>query len=138
VVPNVRLGDLETGGIAPALYALIERGAVRRPDLVEGLETELELRFTEGWPPVCVTFSAEGVVVSDGAAEDPETAITASLPQLVALAAAPHVKGFPDPRKGRGRAALGAIARNEVRIEGSKTLARRLLSLLSVEVESGR
>lgn len=137
-MPSVCLGDLEDGGIAPALFALIDRGAVRRPDLVGDLDAELELRFTEGWPPVGVAFSAEGIVVADGPAQAPDTTITASLPQLVALAAAPHVKGFPDPRQARGRAALGAIVRSEVRIDGSKALARRLLTLLSVEIQSGR
>ena len=137
-MPTVRLGDLKPGGIAPAVFALVDRGAVRRPDLVDGLHAELELRFLEGWPPVRVGFAGNEIVVADGPAEAPQTAISASIPQLVGLAAAPHLKGFPDPRHRRGREALGLIARKEVRIDGSMALARRLLALLAVEVEAGR
>jgi hypothetical protein len=129
-VPPVRLGMLEAGGIAPAVHALVEQGASRRPGLAEAMAGEVELRWAEGWPSVRIWFGGAAIVVADGRSERPDLVVTAALPDLVAVTAAPLVGGVPKPTDQRGRAALRALARGDVRLEGSRTFGRRLLTLL--------
>jgi hypothetical protein len=129
-VPPVRLGALLDGGIAPAVHALVEQGVVRRPELAEAMDGEVELRWNEGWPSVRIWFGRRAVVVSDGRPSAPDLVVSAALPDLVAVTAAPLVGGVPKPTDPRGRAALRALARGTVRLEGSRQLGRRLLTLL--------
>jgi hypothetical protein len=130
IVPRVRLGTLEEGGIAPAVHALVEQGVARRPDLAEAMEGEVELRWAEGWPSVRIWFGRRAIVVADGRPERPDLVVSATLPDLVAVTAAPLVGGVPKPTDQRGRAALRALARGQVRLVGSRTFGRRLLTLL--------
>jgi hypothetical protein len=132
----VELGHVDPNGIAPSLYALVERGAARRPRIVATMRGTVELRFKEKFTPVRIEFSDDDVVVEDASQdqerERPDLVIQGSLPDIVQLAAAPLVGGLPKLTHKRGRAALASVAGRRVKIEGSPLLARRLLKLLEI------
>ena len=68
----VRLGHQSEGSIAPALFALVERGAARSPHAADGLRGRVELRFDEGYPAVSVAPDSDGcLVVEDVHSESP-------------------------------------------------------------------
>ncbi len=131
----VRLGHQAEGSIAPALFALVERGAARSPHAARELRGRVELRFDEGYPPITVAPDAEGgLVVEDAHDESPRPSSwsRARCPSVLGLATVPRAAGLPSFRDPRGRAALAAIARGGVRLEGSKLLGRRLLALIEL------
>ena len=132
----MKLGYVDPNGIAPSLYALIERGAGRRPRIVSAMRGTVELRFKEKFTPVRIEFADAHVLVEDAPADQagqrPDLVIQGSLADIVQLAAAPLVGGVPKVTDKRGRAALARVAGRRVKIEGSPTLARRLLKLLEI------
>ena len=135
--PQVRLGALTPGGIAPSVYALVERGAGLRPRLAGAVRGEVELRYAEGFAPTRIAFGDDGVVVEDvdeagGRPRAPDVVIVAPLAVLVQLAAAPLAGGVPKPTSARGRAALATVASGQVRVVGNRPLARRLLQVLAI------
>lgn len=128
---------LVPGGIAPSVYALVERGAGRRPGLAASIRAEMELRYAEGFAPTRIEFGPDGVLVEDVDEASPrpraaDVVIVAPLPVLVQLAAAPLAGGLPKPTTARGRAALATVASGRLRVVGSRALARRLLQLLQI------
>lgn len=129
-MPEVRLGALADGGLAPAIMAIVERGVARRPDQARALEIEVELLMEEGYPPVRIVFSEEVVLVEDGPAQAPALRISGALSDLVALLVAPLLAGVPSPVDARGRAALGMFASRRVRIEGGFGLMRGFLGVV--------
>jgi hypothetical protein len=129
-VPEVRLGALADGGLAPAIMAIVERGVNRRPDRARALAIEVELRMEESYPPVRIVFDPDGVLVEDGPARAPALRISGALSDLVALLVAPLMGGVPSPMNARGRAALGMFASRRVRIEGGLGLTRRFLAVI--------
>lgn len=128
--PQVRLGALLEGGLAPAIMAIVERGAQKRPALARSLRAEIELKTEESYPPVRIVFGERAVVVEDGAAVAPDLRVSGSLPDLVHLMVIPLLAGIPSPINTRGRAALGMVAGGRVRIEGRLGLMRRFLTLI--------
>ena len=128
--PEVRLGTLAEGGLAPAIMAVVERGVARRPDEARALGIEVELRMDEGYPPVRIVFGEDVVLVEDGPCAAPELRISGSLPDLVALMIAPTVGGVPSPLDARGRAAIALFASRRVRIQGKLGLLRSFVSLI--------
>lgn len=86
----------------------------------------------EGYPPVRIRFDERSVLVEDGPGEQPDLLISGALPDLIGLLASPAVRGVPMPVNARGRAALGMVALGRVRVEGSMTLVRRVLSVIRV------
>jgi hypothetical protein len=74
--PEVRLGALTEGGLAPAIMAVVERGVMRRPEKVRALGIEVELRLEEHYPPVRIAFGRDVVVVEDGPALAPALRIS--------------------------------------------------------------
>lgn len=128
--PDVRLGTLAEGGLAPAIMAIVERGVARRPDQARALGIEVELRMEESYPPVRIAFGEESVLVEDGPALEPALRINGALSDLVALLVAPLLGGVPNPIDARGRAALGMVASRRVRIQGGLGLMRSFLGVV--------
>jgi hypothetical protein len=128
--PEVRLGTLIEGGLAPAIMAIVERGVTRRPAQARALGIEVELRIEEGYPPVRIVFGPDFVLVEDGPGSAPALQISGALSDLVALLVAPLFVGVPNPIDARGRAALGMFASRRVRIQGGVGLMRRFLGVV--------
>jgi hypothetical protein len=129
-VPEVRLGALADGGLAPAIMAIVERGVSRRPEQARALGIEVELRMEESYPPVRILFADAEVLVEDGPAQAPALRISGALSDLVALLVAPLLGGVPSPMDARGRAALGMFASRRVRIEGGLGRMRSFLGVI--------
>lgn len=130
--PCVRLGTLLESGLAPAILAIVERGAALRGDLAAELRAEVELAWSEPHPPVRVRFAGEEILVEDGPAEAPDLRVEGALGDIVALLVTPLVGGLPNPFEPRGRAALAALAAGRVRVEGKLTVMRRVLALIRI------
>ena len=130
--PEVELGALQEGGLAPAVMAIVDRGVRRRPDLARSLDIEVELAFQEHHPPVRIRFGDGTVLVEDGPAAAPDLRIDGALADQIALMVAPVVGGLPSVFDPRGRAALGMVVSRRVRIQGSLALLRRFLGVIHV------
>jgi hypothetical protein len=130
--PQVRLGKLIEGGLAPAIMAIVERGVRRRPALAKGVRAEIQLDFEEGYPPVRVVFGDRLVLVEDGPGVAPDLRVEGTLPDLITLMVTPLLGGLPNPINARGRAALGMVAVGRVRVEGRLGLMRRLISVIRI------
>lgn len=130
--PEVRLGTLREGGLAPAVMAIIDRGVRRRPDLARALLVEVELSFREQHPPVRISFGEQVVLVEDGPATSPALRIDGQLGDHIALMVVPVVGGVPSVFDARGRAALGMVVSRRVKIQGSIALLRRFLGVIHV------
>ena len=143
----VKLGALAANGVAPAIYALIERGVGRRPKVAKGLRGTVEIQFKEGFAPVRIEFRPSDILVADIVVEpvaqgerpkrrrktaEVDLAVSGSLPDIVHLASAPMFGGVPKLSDARGRAAITKVAGGQVKIEGSPLLARRVLKLLEI------
>jgi hypothetical protein len=128
--PPVRLGETSLDGIAPAIYALIERGVERRPEIARRIRGRVEIRPAEDIDPVRLEFTDLGVLIEDGSWEAPDVVIAGRLPDIVHLTIAPNLAGIPNPAVRGGRAAFGHITRRRVRITGRRQLGRRLLQLM--------
>jgi hypothetical protein len=129
-VPEVRLGAVLEGGLAPAIMVIVERGVERRPDQARALRLEVELQMEQTYPPIRIVFGEDGVLVEDGPAVAPGLRISGSLPDLVALMIAPTVRGVPSPMDARGRAAIGLFTSRRVRIQGRVGALRSFVSLI--------
>jgi hypothetical protein len=117
--------------IAPVVRVLAERGAALRPEIARELSASLLLRFQEGYPPVRVEFHRGDVhVFDDDSPADVE--IHGRLPDVVALINTPLKAGVPNPFDADGRATISRLVNGSVRVEGSRTLGRRILQLLSL------
>jgi hypothetical protein len=130
--PEVVLGRLAARGIAPSLLGLVEHGVNRRPKVAKRMRGRVVIRFEEDFAPVRITFRANSIVVEDGDSRKPDLEIIGSLPDIVHFAAAPSVRGIPNPARARGRRAISRVARRHVRVSGDGRLARGLLQLLAL------
>jgi hypothetical protein len=128
----VRLGTVLTGGLAPAMLGLVDRGVRRRPAPARALRAEIEMAPVEDYPPVRIHFGEHEIVVEDGPAGQPDARIRGTLADLIALTISPAVGGVPLPVNARGRAALGMVVSRRVKLEGSLTVVRRLLTVIRV------
>lgn len=127
----VRLDAVDPDGISPVVHAIIARGAERRLPLARSMEGEVELRFEEVEVPVRIHFREEEIVVEDGSGGGADVVVSGRLADIAQLLVTPAVGGVPLPTDSRGRAALGRIATQRVRIDGRRMLARKLLALLA-------
>jgi hypothetical protein len=130
--PGLRLGATGEDGIAPTMYALLDRGLRRRPELARAMRGLVELRWQEDITPVRIAFEENEVIVEDGIWEVPDLVIAGRLPHIVHLTTSPMLAGVPNPARAHGRAALGRLRRRDVRIEGDRALGRKLLALLEL------
>jgi hypothetical protein len=131
-VPKVRLGQTGPDSIAPALFALLERGVARESALASATRGTVVLRFDEGYAPVRIAFGDADVVVEDGG-DGADVAIEGRLPDVVALTRARLVGSIPNPASRAGRAALARLADGRVRVRGDRPLGRALLRLMAIE-----
>jgi hypothetical protein len=130
--PVVELGEVEAGGVAPAIMAIVDRGVRCRPELAEELRAEIELNIEDRCPPVRIIFREDRVLVEDGSADSPDLRVSGTLPDLVSLMVAPTMAGLPNPMAAKGRAALGKVALRRVKVEGRLPLLRRFLGVIRI------
>jgi hypothetical protein len=130
--PALRLGVTGDDGIAPTIYALLDRGLRRRPEVAGEMRGLVELRWEEDITPVRIAFDDREIVVEDGIWEVPNLVIAGRLPHIVHLTTAPMVAGVPNPARAHGRSVLGRLRRGDVRVEGDRALGRKLLALLEL------
>jgi hypothetical protein len=130
--PEVRLGELLPGGLAPAILGIVDRGVRRRPVPARSLRAEVELTIEDGYPPVRIVFGQDDVLVEDGPCHAADVRISGALPDLITLLVAPLVKGWPNPINARGRAALQLVTSRRVRLEGRISLMRQVLAVIRV------
>ncbi|MDQ3572632.1 MAG: hypothetical protein M3383_07215 [Actinomycetota bacterium] len=135
--PEVALGRTHRDGIGASIYALIERGVARRPDIARQLQGKLVIRFREPYIPTRVTFGNGVIRVEDGDFLRPNVIVSGRLPDIVLLTTAPLRMGLPDPMDPRGRVALQRIAAGRVRLGGDPRMARGLLEMMRIEVPEG-
>ena len=131
-MPTVRLGATSEDGIAPTVFALLERGVQRRPEVARSLRGRVELRFAEDIAPVRIAFEDGAVVVEDGEWDAADLVVEGRLPHVVHLTTTPMVAGIPNPATRHGRTTLGRLRRGHVSIRGDRTLGRALLRLLEL------
>ena len=130
--PSVKLGEIEDGGIAPAIMAIVDRGARCRPALASALRADIELNIEDRYPPVRIQFGEHRVLVEDGSAPSPDLRISGSLADMVSLMVAQLLGGLPNPIAARGRAAIGLVALRKVRVEGRLGLMRQFLAVIQI------
>lgn len=65
VPPEVRLGHQEPDSVAPAVYAIVERGCMKRPELAARLRCQAEIRLRDGYPTVRATFADPAIFIED-------------------------------------------------------------------------
>ena len=135
--PEVKLGQTVSNGIAPSMFALLERGVLRRPDLARRLYGKVAIRFREDIAPVRISFGRRVIRVEDGGLRDPNLVVSGDLPHIVQLTITPMRMGIPDLRHARGRAALLRVASGRVRLSGDLALARKMLEMMAVPAPSG-
>ena len=136
--PAIRLGRTIRGGIAPSIYALVERGVLKRPEQAASVQGRVQLRFHADHPPVGMVFEETRIEVFDGEVERPDLTVTAGLADVVLLTTAPLRMGMPSPVNARGRTVLQKLARGQIRLRGELPLARAMLELMRIEVPEAR
>jgi hypothetical protein len=132
-IPEVRLGKTTQTGVAPSMFALLERGVQLRPEVAMATRGRVVFRFAEPFAPLRVSFASRAITVEDGDLRKPDLAIEGSLPDIVNFVATPLVGGIPNPARVRGRAAIAQVARRRVRLVGDRSLARNVLRLLALD-----
>jgi hypothetical protein len=138
IPPTVRLGPAGQRSIAASIAALFERAALLRPVQARALRSTILLRFAEDFDSVRIDLRGEEIYVvdalADGTTDDRayDLLVEGSLPDIVALIAAPLAGGLPKPTSAAGRAAIGRLADGRVEFDGRLTVARALLQLLTV------
>ncbi|MDX6581718.1 MAG: sterol transfer family [Solirubrobacterales bacterium] len=129
---EVRLGRRRSDGVAPSLYVWVERGVERRPRVAAALRGRIVFRFEENLSPLLLNFGDGLIEVSDADLAAPDLTVSGRLPDIVALATAPHVLGVPNPVRPRGLSAILRLSSGRVAIEGDRGLALRLIRLLAL------
>jgi len=136
--PAIRLGRTLRGGIAPSIYALVERGVLKRPEHAAAVNGRVQLRFRDAHPPVAMVFERGQIEVFDGEVTGANLTVTAGLADVVLLTTAPLRMGMPSPVNARGRAVLQKMARGDIRLWGDLGLARAMLELMRIDVPEAR
>jgi len=126
------------GGIAPSIYALVERGVLKRPEQAAAVRGRVQLRFRDAFPPVAMVFAEDGIEVFDGDAGRANLTLTAGLADLVLLTTAPLRMGMPSPASARGRAVLQRMATGQIKLSGDLGLARAMLAVMAIDVPDAR
>jgi hypothetical protein len=136
--PEVKLGQTVSNGIAPSMFALLDRGVARRPDLAAELRGKVVIRFKDDVAPVRISFGRRVIRVEDGDLRSADLTVTGTLPHVVQLTITPMGRfGVPDFRDARGRAAILRVATGRVRLRGDITFARKMLEMMAVPAPDG-
>ena len=136
--PEVRLGQTVADGIAPSMFALLDRGVGRRPELARRLQGKVVIRFREEIAPVRISFGRRVIRVEDGDLRRADLVVTGSLPHVVLLTVTPMGRwGIQDFSDARGRCAILRVAFGRVRLGGDLALARRMLEMMAVPTPDG-
>lgn len=114
------------------MYALLDRGADRRPEVARSISGSVLFDFEEGFAPLLVCFEPDLICVSDEDSEDPDLRVIGPLPGVIHFATAPQLRGIPNPARVQGRAAIASFASGRVRVEGDFGIARKLVRLLAL------
>jgi hypothetical protein len=118
------------------VFAIVERGVLLRPELAQGLRCRAELRLTDGYPPVRVTFSEATILVEDVPVGEPGTldvVVEGVLAEIVAIMATPTLPGgVPKLTHPHGRSTVVTIVAGRVRLRGNLLRARELARLLRI------
>src|SRR2546423_13697490 len=130
--PALRLGATSNEGIAPTLYALLERGVARRPQLAREMAGLVDLHFAEEIAPVRIAFQGAQITVEDGEWDRADFRVRGRLPHIVHLTTSPKVGGMPNPARAGGRLALSRLRRREIRLSAYRALGRKVLRLLEL------
>jgi hypothetical protein len=136
--PALRLGRTLRGGLAPSIYALVERGVLKRPEQAAMVNGRVQLHFGDSYPPVAMDFTHGRIEVFDGEVDRPNLTVGANLADVVLLTTAPLRMGMPSPVNARGRAVLQKMARGQIRLRGDLALARSMLELMRIDVPEAR
>jgi hypothetical protein len=67
--PPVKLGRRVPGSLAPAVFAIVELGCLKRPDRARAVRCQVELR-PMGYPAVRLTFAGHSIFVEDAPPDD--------------------------------------------------------------------
>ena len=131
--PKVCLGRTGGGSISAVVFALVERGAILRPQHAHELRGSVLLRFGEDYNAVEVDLRGDEILVGDACDADRahDLVLAGAFHDFAALIAAPLTGGLPRPTAANGRAALGRLADGRIELEGPLRLARGLLILMS-------
>ncbi len=136
--------DAEPNGLADLLGRLLEGNLAADPTRARLLVgATVAIRAVDAGVAVVLELSPRAIVIRREAAtaSKSDLAIEAMSADLLSLAAAPLVRGLPDPRTPSGRSILSKIARGHIRIRGLSrrpVLATRFARLLSVAVDGDR
>jgi hypothetical protein len=136
--PAIRLGRTLRGGIAPSIFALVERGVLKRPEQAAAVHGRVQLQFRDVHPPVAMIFEGGQIEIFDGEIGRPDLIVTAGLADVVLLTTAPLRMGMPSPVNARGRAVLQKMARGQIRLRGDLGVARAMLELMRIDVPEAR
>ncbi len=136
-LPEVRLGRTHRDGIGASIFALVERGVARRPEIAAELRGRVVLRFREPYVPTRITFGKRVIRVEDGDFHRADLVVSGRLPDIVLLTTARLRMGVPDPMNARGRVALQKIAGGRVRFSGDTRIARSLMEMMRIEIPDG-
>jgi hypothetical protein len=122
-------------GLSEMVADLLDQLLAREPDRAARLRHEVAVLIARDAGVAATLRMRPGCVrVERGATRDAELTVSADAGTLLGLAAAPLVRGLPDPRSAEGRGAILGLASGRIRVHG---LARhpgalaRLTSLLS-------
>ncbi len=131
------LADDEPNAFAGMLAGLIEANLARHPRRASLLRpATVELEATDAGVAVAVRTRRGEVRIANGPANPGfDVRIRAGGQDLLALAAAPLLLGYPNPLRRDGRAVLGGLARGRIRVHGllrHPVVLSRFARLLSV------
>jgi hypothetical protein len=93
---ELRLGHLEQGSVAPAVFGLVDRGLMKRPELAAGLGCQIELRMTLH-PPVRISFARGTVLVEDASPNEPPAVPAGREGTVAEVALEPEEDDQPPP-----------------------------------------
>ena len=110
----------------------VERGCLIRPELTAGLQARAEIRFTDDYPTVRITFTPTSVIIEDKPPDEPAIDPPGEAVGFDAVAQATEPETPPDPMLDTG--VRMALFEPDVVVEGTVT---DLLALATTPLIAG-